>query len=683
MNEEKINVKEKVFFNGINARSGSYMFEPMSSEQLAEVAKGNTLEKQAENKSHFAELKFRKQNKNTSHYGVKEGIDPSKLEEAGWGVIFPAVPAGGEEAMRQEAIREALSPLLNLRKAQATRIEEHYYKEYRGKLGYHPGDSKQKYLALLGTGPGPADPERVPYYLLIVGSPEEIPFHVQYQIDVQYAVGRIYFDTIEEYANYARSVVAAETGGLALAREVAFVGVANPDDMATQMSRKNLVGPLADKAESWDEVGDWTVSRYFDERADKAHVSELFGGPKTPALIFSGSHGMAFERGDPLQERHQGALLLQDWTGPKQWKGPIGEELYLSGDDLRSDAGLLGLISFNFACYGGGTPKFDEFSKQAFKQRKAIADRAFVSGLHRKLLGHPKGGALASLGHVERAWGYSFMWGSGRRGAAEPQLAVFESTLESLMKGMPVGMAVDYFNERYAEMASDLSWELEQLEYEADAVDPYTLATMWTSNNDARGYAILGDPAVRLQFGGAEGGRERAAIDISSVAFGPASGPAESTGETEDPGPDNDGPAAGAGSEDFGLFGRDKNRGQPEAGDEAPRKPGRLEAMVAKLADTLGSAIEDAATLEVRTYVSSNANAAAAADRETLAREGDLRAFTRIEIDGDVDVIVPQVDGKIDTQLWELHLELVKQAQQARAQTLETVLSALSGLMKL
>src|SRR5262249_6221391 len=151
--------------------------------------------------------------------------------------------------------------------------------------------------------------------------------------------------------------------------------------MATQLSRKNLVGPLADRAEGWVDVPGWKVSRYFDAAADKATMAQLLGGPKTPALLFSGSHGMGFERGDPLQERRQGALLLQDWPGPKSWKGPIGEDFYFSGDDLRSDAGLLGMIAFNFACYGAGTPELDEFSKQAFKERKPIADRAFLSGL--------------------------------------------------------------------------------------------------------------------------------------------------------------------------------------------------------------------------------------------------------------------------------------------------------------
>src|SRR5439155_1019059 len=90
---------------------------------------------------------------------------------------------------------------------------------------------------------------------------------------------RIHFDSIEEYASYARSVVAAETGGLALAREVAFLGVANSDDAATQLSRKNLVGPLADLAASWTDVPGWSVSRHFDADASKATVAAARSPP--------------------------------------------------------------------------------------------------------------------------------------------------------------------------------------------------------------------------------------------------------------------------------------------------------------------------------------------------------------------------------------------------------------------
>lgn len=669
---------ELLCFNGISAKTGSYLFPPMSTVELADVAQGKTKERASREKEHLAELSYRNVHKDEAHWGVKEGIDPTKLEQTGWGVIFPAVAVGSPEEREQAAIYEALQPLLSLRRTQATRVKESYYKEYRGRQGYRAGRSKQDFLKDIGAGPGPADPEKVPYYLLIVGSPQVIPYHVQYQIDVQYAVGRIHFDTIEEYASYARSVVAAETGGLNLSREIAFVGVANPDDMATQLSRKNLIAPLADKAERWIDIPDWKVSRYFDGDASKSSVSQLFGGPKTPALLFSGSHGMGFEKGDPLQLRHQGALLLQDWQGPKQSHGPIKEDLYFSGDDLRSDAGLLGMIAFNFACYGAGTPEFDEFSKQAFKERKAIADRAFVSGLHQKLLGHPKGGALATIGHVERAWGYSFLWGTGKKGAQEAQLAVFESTLRALMKGMPVGFAVEYFNERYAEMASDLSVQLEQLELDPDAVDAYTLANMWTSSNDARGYAVVGDPAVRLPIGKpASEGRARESMVVTTPA---SATPAAAT---------TAGTAAAAMTTapellkvDFSIWGGgepDKAKDQPAAVESTP---GVLQRFATKVFGTLSKAVEDAMTLEVRTYVSSNAGTAAAADRATLYQQGDLRAFTRIMIDGDIDAIVPEREGIIDTALWNLHMELCKQAQANRTEMIKTVLSSLSGVLK-
>jgi len=468
--------KELLYFNGINGASGEYETPPLTLEQLAKVAQGEQLDEKE-----IKELQQKNKARTEGHWAVKEGVDPKDLSQTGWGVIFAFA-----DKDKTAAIKEALQPLLDHRRAQAAKNKEHYYKEYVGPAAYRPNETKNDFLARHGAGPGPADPEKVPYYLLIVGDPESIPYRVQYQLDVQYAVGRIHFDTAEEYAQYARNVVLAEQQSAFLPRRAAFFGVSNPDDQATNLSAEKLVKPLAELMAK-DQPG-WAVNTLAPAESTKARMGQLLNGADTPALLFAASHGMGFPSGDPHQLNHQGALLCQDWPGPQAWRKPIPEAHYFSGDDLTSDANLLGLLAFFFACYGAGTPRLDEFG-HATRQRAEVAPKSFIARLPRRMLAR---GALAVVGHVERAWGTSFIW--DRAGV---QLEVFKSSLKRLMEGHPVGSAFEYFNERYAELSSDLSTQLEEIQFGA-AVDNEKIAGMWTANNDARSYVVIGDPAARI-----------------------------------------------------------------------------------------------------------------------------------------------------------------------------------------
>jgi subtilisin family serine protease len=499
---------ELFYFNGVNGDTGDYDLDPMTPERLFDVLRGVA---EPEN---IRELEYRVHWETEEHLGVVEGVDPTNVAEAGWGVIFPADPEGSFVP----AVKDALMPLLRLRQEQAGEL----FRIYEGVDALRPGESKTDFLVRHRVPPAdPANPAKMPYYLLLVGDPEQIPYRFQSQLDVQYATGRIHFETLQAYANYAASVVASETGQVTLPRKAAFFGVMNADDPATELSTTRLVEPLLTQMQT--EQQRWDFAAHLRENATKSQLARLLGGDETPALLFTAGHGVPFSPGNPRQLLHQGALLCQDWPGPKAWsgKGAIPQNHYFAGDDLASEANLLGMIAFFFACYGGGTPQYDDFPKPGTMSLNQIAPRPFVSRLPMQMLGQEKGGALAVIAHIERAWGASFTWGRNIE-----QTDVFKSTLSHLMKGDPVGSALEYFNSRYATWATELSTLLRDVQFGLQ-VEPVNISSMWTAHNDARGYAIIGDPAVRLSLASNEDAvMERPAIHVLPVTESPERSPA-------------------------------------------------------------------------------------------------------------------------------------------------------------
>jgi len=44
---------------------------------------------------------------------------------------------------------------------------------------------------------------------------------------------------------------------------------------------------------------------------------------------------------------------------------------------------------------------------------------------------------------------------------------------------------------------------------------------------------------------------------------------------------------------------------------------------------------------------------------------------------------VPEVDGEVDKSVWEIHLQMVKQAQESRAALVNSIVAAAASLAKL
>jgi hypothetical protein len=450
--------REDVFFNGVDGATGGYLVPPLSLQEVARVAHHEAVERIRVSRA------------------VVYGVDPCDPASAGWGAVFAQD--------LDPKVESALVPLLEHRKAQVGSGV------YRDDLFHLSGESARDFLVRYGAGPGAADHprrSRVPYYLLLVGGPEEIPFSFQYQLDVQYAVGRLCFATPEDYGAYARSVVEAETGPRISRPRAVLFGVENEDDPATRYACEYLVRPLAERL--MPERGEWDLQHLSGSEASKARLGRLLGGAETPDLLFTASHGLGFSVGHPRQLAEQGALLCGDWPGPRAWEKEIPRDFYFAASDVEDGACLPGLVSFHFACHSGGTPRSSPLGPGAPAGSVSVAPQEFVAALPQRLLSRRPQGALATVGHVDRAWGYSFLWD---RIGSQPQ--AFESALRAILAGRPVGYAMEAFNERYADLAFDLLSLMES----GRQPDDEQLAEAWMARNDARGYVLFGDPAVRL-----------------------------------------------------------------------------------------------------------------------------------------------------------------------------------------
>jgi hypothetical protein len=466
-----------IYVNGIDAETGQYAFAPRSMEELA---KHVLLRPGIDT---FSKLHA----ETPRSFGIPFGMDPNKLEDAGWGIVF--------HQDSPPEIQAALQPLIEARKSQAgARFKI---------MDFQKGEQTRNWYQRHRVSAGNVDPEIVPYYLLFVGPPDLIPYEFQYLLGVEYAVGRLSFDTPGEYERYARSIVAYERGGsVPNNKEIAFWGTRHLGDPATNLSASLLIEPLANgiagaagalKRPIHADVGYNRTLKLGDD-ATKTSLLEALHAKKPPAMVFTASHGMAVRSGQPTQRANQGALLCQDWPG----FGSVRAEHFLAAADIADDANVNGLVAFVFACFGAGTPDADQFLMDLTQAGTAppLSPQPFIAAMPRRLLTHPNGSALAVIGHIDRAWGFSIQTPK----TPDAQIGTFRNSIGFILSGTPIGHVMcGQFGARFAALSTALASSTSPTAPGGMHLSDRDLVTCWLERNDAQNYVMLGDPAVHIR----------------------------------------------------------------------------------------------------------------------------------------------------------------------------------------
>ena len=385
-------------------------------------------------------------------------------------------------------MKAALEPLLERRRGQVTdaaRLKE---------LDYVAGESRRRWLARHGVAAGNIDPTRVSLLPARRRLPREDPVRL-----LPGAVGRVRGRAaLVRHAGGVRGVRRQRgRGGVQRARAALAAGdvlLAAPPVRSGDAAECRSAGQAArGRHPSGGRVRCSFESISGDAATHEALAEVLARRDATaPGLLFTASHGMGFPAGHADQRAQQGALVCQDWAGPRA--GSIARGQYFAGADVPDDAEVAGLFAFVFACFGGGTPARDRFAHTPGEEPPKLAEAPFAAALPQRLLAHPGGGALGCIAHVERAWGDSIV-----ESGAGPQLIPFENAIGNVLAGKPIGLALKDFSERFAALSVSLAGLLEQIG-DGMIVPDRQLAKAWIQRNDAEGYALFGDPAARLRL---------------------------------------------------------------------------------------------------------------------------------------------------------------------------------------
>lgn len=335
----------------------------------------------------------------------------------------------------------------------------------------------------IGVGEG-----ALPRYLLIYGSPDHVPWSLQFQLNASAAVGRCVGRlslTGDGLEHYVTALLDDWKGsGAKIDQPVVWAVDLGADDI-TSLMRTAIAEPVADRFTQDSDVG---AKRLF---LDGALGQATRGGlvdalaDRRPTFVLTTSHGLTPTSGDDATRRQVlGAPVDQD-----------GEALL--AEKLLSAWEPDGAIWYSHACCSAGGEAQTRFKGLVGGELEALLVSlaglgATVARLPEALLGAPKP-LRAFVGHVEPTFDWTL---------EQPDTGhlLTDSTVralyDNLFSGDPLGFAFRDCHAHVGELLAALDGAIDQLSAQNDTRDRALACQL--AARDRQSLVILGDPTVAL-----------------------------------------------------------------------------------------------------------------------------------------------------------------------------------------
>jgi hypothetical protein len=421
-----------------------------------------------------------------------ENRDANLLSRQRWGLVVPKGADG-------DRLLEVVAPLQRIREEAQEGAPARIYRVQPGMDG--PAAARWRKSEFWKENV--SEPER-PRYLLILGDLDQVSFELQQVLSTDAYVGRLAFPNDEGYSSYVEKVLHWERMLASAGKVRLLVYTAKDGSWATRIGHEELTGPGLEACRNRKQQAGTPELEPLELIDDGSAPGERLlacASEPGPSVLFSLSHGL----GRPIE----------GWKSPGEQRALQGAlhlpgKRYLTAKDLARRTFLPGGMWFYFACFSVGTPAQSAYTpwlRQLAKTDPEAArrlervllqgeERPFIAALPQAVLANPNG-PLAVIGHVDLAWTYSF------RAQGQGTPSRFFKVLEALAEGQRAGAAMRLLLRFMSHTNDELTWLYHKEERARQAGRPYCVdesdrARLWMLRHDLAGYALLGDPAVRL-----------------------------------------------------------------------------------------------------------------------------------------------------------------------------------------